>query len=233
MKHCSNCNIDLKTTRKTCPLCFKYLDECEALNETPLQEYPKKTTKSKMPIAIRSALFISIVACIASVIVNIMTFKLTGKYYWSAVVVLGTPYIWLMVLYVILGRGLLVKRLTSITVSTVLLVLLIEFCVCLVNGNNRIEWSLNYVIPITLVAGMLSIHIISAVRKDLYPDSVLFMLEMSFIGLIPYILFLTTDLIDVGWPSVGCAAISVFVFLAMLIFNYRETRDELKKIFHI
>lgn len=234
MKHCPHCNVDIKTKRKTCPLCYDVLEDAPSESETPLQKYPKKNVKHHLTVVEKIGLFVSIVVVLASFIVNYMTFKL-APYYWSIVVAFAVPYLWLLIRYVIMGRGLLTTRIFSAGLTSAILVIVVEFAVCFVKkiADRQIYWSLNYVLPSILVATILAIVIICIVNRDLYVDSIIMLFALAFITFILYILLLVTNWFVVDWAIIGTAVIGLSTIIGMFIFAFKDTKEELEKRFHI
>jgi hypothetical protein len=52
------------------------------------------------------------------------------------------------------------------------------------------------------------------------------------LGFIPFILYLM-GLIDELWPSLAAATLSFVTIVGMIVFADKETKEELKKRFHI
>ena len=120
MKYCPHCHVSVNNDRKKCPLCYQILED----DNKPMyyQPYPKKKIKDKMSLVTKILLFVSIVAVIASIVVNIYTFSNEHPLYWCVLVVVGVPYIWLSVRYVILSRGNIPTKIFSQSLSTMVLV---------------------------------------------------------------------------------------------------------------
>lgn len=232
MKHCKYCNIDVNTERKTCPLCLNVLESDN--QKSNLQNYPKKQPKRKMSFWIKSALFMSLITILVSFVVNYLTFSSYSNY-WSILVAVSIPYLWLIVSYVIIGRGLLTTRVLSAGIATTILVILIELTVCFINkiDDRELYWSINYVLPFMIMATMIALIIICIVRKDLYKDSIIMFFLMALLSLLGFLLRTFTSLIVIDWPTIACSVAGLALVIGLFVFTFKDIVEEIQKRFHI
>lgn len=223
MKQCDKCKVQVKTNRKTCPLCGQILIDNhpnqEIDNLYPAYEYPNP----KVNIAVRILLFISIVAIALSVSINILTF--VGSY-WSIYVILGILYAWILMRTTILSHHNIAFRL-----------LVQLFALSIVTyGIERVSessgWALEYVVPFLCISTTIAIGLIMVIKPMRYADYISYLFIIILISWIPLI-FYFTEIIDILWPSVAAASLSLTTILGMITFADRATKDELKKRFHI
>jgi hypothetical protein len=228
MKKCVKCNVLHNTTRKSCPLCFEILQDVDGQNyQGP--EYPKPTPiPEKYNVLLRIITFLSIVAIFSSVLVNILTYK-NSKSLWSLIVVLGVLYFWVLLRSTFKAKSNVPMRLVIQMVTLSIHVIGID----LVTGVSRwsLSWSINYVIPFLSMASLLAIisMFLGKVRSSEY---LLYLLAAAILGLIPFVLWLF-DLVIVLWPSLAAASLSFATIVGMIVFADKETKEELKKRFHI
>ncbi len=228
MKKCPNCNIKVNTDRITCPLCYTVLENIE--EKAIVQFYPKKQESSKRTIIEKIFILITILGIIGSLIGNLITYKHGLKLYWVFVVIGGLIYSWVLTKYCVLGKGLLTNRLViQAILSVILLVLIEQFAL----NKHGYWWSTNYVIPLLWSIVLLTILTLTFIWKNIFIDSIIGLLVMSLLGFIPIILFLTTSVITLFWPSITCCCISILVICTMLVFHFNECKLELQKRFHI
>ena len=223
MKQCQKCKVEVKTSRKTCPLCGQILTgngtEVEIEELYPHYEYQNK----KINIAQRIMLFLSIAAIFISVIINVLSYS--GSL-WSIYIVMGVLYAWILLRTTILSRQNIAGRLLIQLFALSVIIYSIE----LVSMSSG--WALEYVVPFLCIATNLSLVIIILIKPMRYSDYISYLIIAIIISWIPLILYFT-DIIDIAWPSVTSASLSLTTVLGMIIFADRATKDELKKRLHI
>lgn len=232
MKHCPNCHVDVNANRKRCPLCYTILtDDKQELTNQP---HPNKQIKEKMSLVTKLLLFFSLVAVVASIIVNISTLNKDAPLYWCILVVFGVPYAWLSVRYVILSKGNIPTKIFSESFATIVLVILVEIIVKLMSGIDKTSlWSINYVVPSILVLTSVGLFTVSTVIKKFYCDSIMYLFVLSLLEGVYYLLFKVTSLIYVSWMGYACGGVALATLLAMFIFHFDDTKEEFIKRFHI
>lgn len=233
MKHCPKCNVDVNSTRKKCPLCYTILEDDK--QELSYQPHPKKVVKEHLSLVTKILLLLSFVAMVVSIIVNINTLDKNAPIYWFILVLVGVPYFWLSVRYVILGKNKSIPtKIFSEAISTIIIVVLVEIVICVVSRVDKDNlWSVNYVMPGILLLTSLGLFVTSTVIKELYCDSILYLLFLSLFELAYFIVYMLTDLITVPWMAYTCGAASVLIIVAMFIFHFKDTKEEFIKRFHI
>lgn len=226
-KTCPKCGFEILTDRVTCPICFGVLQKHELVKD--YQKYPANKIYPRATLVTKIFIFISIVISIFSIVANYMTYDLYPQL-WSILTISAILYLWLLIKFCILGRGLISSRIVVQIITTAIIVIAVQ---AIVVQNNLLWWSLNYVLPALLSIGMLSTNIIVMIKKNLFIDSILSLITMGLLGFLPYILSKTTPLYSVVWPSIVCAGISIATMVAMAVFHYRDCKEELTKRFHI
>lgn len=93
-------------------------------------------------------------------------------------------------------------------------------------------WSLNYVLPGSLLFMNISVVILIFVNKRNWQSYLMIQMCLVFCNLISLILY-QLDLITQPLTSVIAAIVSVATFLSLLIIGDRKAREELKRRFHI
>lgn len=229
MKECSHCQITVNSKRKTCPLCYRNLVEKEG--EVAFSDYPKKTEKRRVGIAFKIGIFLSLIACIVCAVVNYLSFD-ESPYYWSVVVIIAIAYLWLSIRYVIMGRGLITTRIFFEAITTIVLVGIIEYCIVFHNLPST-SFTITFVSFAVLTAALLAIYLIVFINKKLFIDSIIIIFYIALLSFIPLIIDLTTDIIEVSWPPIALSLVGVSALLALFVFNFKDTIEELKKRLHI
>lgn len=223
MKKCNKCKIEVNSIRKTCPLCLSVL-------ETDNTEYEKKypTPKflpHKKNLFLRILSFLSFIGIFASVIINFMTYE-KGEKLWSVIVIFNIGYFWLLVKSTFKKEGNIPVRLVVQTIAVSVLVYVID------RFSDNSGWAINYVIPFITMASLLSILSLSIGSKHRYINHFSHIITAIFLGFVPVILWLF-DWADILWPSLVAAGFSFITIIGMVIIGDRDTKDEIKKRFHI
>ncbi len=226
MKWCEHCKVHIDTERKICPLCFNFLTVEN--NDEQFSNYPqRKLTIKKTNFWYKLLVFIGIAAILASVIVNIATHK-DGQTWWSLYVVVGVLY------FFSLARGTLFARINAskkllfqeVIVSFVLV------AIDILSGNRG--WALAIVVPAICVATNTAIISIVLANRKNFGDSFIAVVLCIILGCVPFILQLF-GLIkwDVLWAPLSSCGYSGVILLGLLVFGWREIKEELKKRLHI
>ncbi len=225
MKKCPQCQVEVNTERKTCPLCFALLQPGEG--ETPqLTPYPKYRSRAvRYNVFFRILTFLSIITAFVSIVVNVLTYRDHGKL-WSLVVLAGLFYLWVLFRSTIRGYGNVPRRLViqMLTLSALL------YVIDRFSGNSG--WALSYVIPFLSMASILAIIILLVSNTVKFGDYLSALLAASVFGFIPFILWLF-DIVTTLWPSLSAASLSFSTIIGMFIFAGDHIKEELKKRFHI
>ncbi|MDD3999791.1 MAG: DUF6320 domain-containing protein [Bacilli bacterium] len=224
MKKCNSCNLKFETKRKSCPLCFETL---QSLSEDIVQPaYPKlEKEPHKYNVLLRISTFLTILAIFASILINLFTYK-QFRSLWSIIVILGVLYFWVLLRSTFRAKNNVPMRLVIQMLMLSILVIGIDS----VTGFKR--WSLNYVIPFLSMASLLAIISVLIGSLVRFAEYLLYLLAAIILGFIPIILWLV-NLIDVLWPSLAAASLSFVTIIGMIVFADKETKEELKKRFHI
>jgi len=225
MKKCHKCNVLVDTERKTCPLCFEILKltDDESVSASP---YPKpENTIVVRSIFLRVMSFLTIIGVIGAVAVNFVTFKLNPTY-WSLIVVMAVGYFWILIKSTFRGNGNVPMRL----VVQMIALSILTYSIDRIAGYGG--WSINYVIPFLSILSILAINFILIGNGFKYNDYLLYLFAAFVLGFIPSILWVFNR-VDLLWPSLSAVSFSFSTIVGMLIFADRETKEELKKRFHI
>lgn len=225
MKRCPKCKVFVNTERKTCPLCFAFLQDGDGPDEK-LTPYPKYKSKIfKYNLFFRSLVFFSIIGIFVSVVVNVLTYR-DNPNPWSIIVISGLLYFWILLRSTVRREGNIPRQLMVQSLTLSLLLYIID----LLSGN--IGWSLNYVIPFLSMSSLLSIISILLGNTLKFNDYVSALFAAAILGFIPFILWLF-QVVEELWPSLAAASLSFSTIIGMFIFAGRNIKEELKKRFHI
>ena len=221
MKICERCAVTVSGGFVKCPLCQNALkgenaNEYEVFPFVPLVKHKHYTLYRFLQLC-------SSVIVIASLSINWMLPQ-TG--YWSLFVLAGVACVWLSLVTAIQKRKNILKNLAyQVTIVSVLSVLWDIF-----TGWNG--WSVDFVIPISFVCVMAATAVLARILRMQTDVYIIYSFLLILYGIIPAI-FVVSGLSAVIFPSVICAACSLFSLAALLIYEGRGMIEELKRRMHL
>lgn len=224
MKRCPKCNVKVNSVRKTCPLCLSILETKEGGEYKKIYPSPNLTPKKKS-VLLKILSFLSVVGIFTSAVVNYLTYTKEGGL-WSIIVAFNIGYFWVLIKSTLTRRGNIAVRLVIQTIAISLTVYIID----LLSGNTG--WAINYVIPFTIMAALLSIISITLGSKERYQMYFNQIVTGVILGFIP-IIFRFLNIATETWPAISALSLSVATIIGMIIFGDRHTKDEIRKRFHI
>lgn len=220
MKYCNNCNVNVVGKRKICPLCQERVS-----GDTYQEEvFPRVLFVYKEYSQLfKFMLLISIIIATLAVSANILLPD-TGA--WSIFIlgVLGS--VWASLINLINQRKNIPKNIWYQVLTISAIALLWDF---LMGWRG---WSINYVIPLACVFAMISMAIISKIRKLHIEDYILYIIIDGLFGIIP-VIFILIGFLDVLYPSVICIATSVISLSTIVIFEEKSLIAEIKRRLHV
>lgn len=99
-------------------------------------------------------------------------------------------------------------------------------------GTGWKGWSVDYVLPGSIILTQLFMLIIASIRHLESKDYMIYYVMAAGTGLVPAVLY-AAGAVGESWPSVICAGISVLFLTALLIFKWKELKSELSKKLHL
>lgn len=218
MKHCQNCNVQVRTARETCPLCQSPLTgEGESV-------FPKiKSLYSQYNLFFKLLILATAAGVIASVAINLM---IPQSGLWCHYVLLGTVCFWVLFTTA-------VRRRTSIPRG----ILNQVFWICIFSSvwdaiTNWHGWSIDFVIPCTCMTAIVTIGILGKVLH-LPPGEYLgCLLADALLGILPLI-FYFANLLHFIYLSLSCVAVSLIAIVALFILEGEQIRTDLARRFHV
>lgn len=225
MKRCPSCKININTDRKTCPLCYDILEDVDDKQlEKPIYPlYVRK--KGKENLFLKSVIFVCIITTFLTLIINLVTRK-SGERLWFPYVAASMLYVFILIRNCILSKHNTAFKILVQMLSISILVYIIDYF------SGYTGWSINYVIPILSVASSFTIVIVLLAKKVKYSEYIFCLISSVIIGIIPFLLWIF-KIVPVLWPSLFAACFSLMVFLGIIIFADKATKEEFKKRFHI
>lgn len=223
MKTCNACHITVNTTAEFCPLCGSALDDNTQKESVILNPYPNLSkTIQQYGFLRRLLLFISLFVVIGCVLINLLT---PHEDLWSLLVAAGVAYFWLIVPPILRRGSNRARQIMSQVIFTSLLVLGIDFFF----GYQG--WSLDYVIPSLLMAGIVGIALMAIFNRTRWAQYVLYQLIVATFSFVPLVLYLV-GLTDSMVMVLVTAILGLASLLATIIFADRSVKNEFKRRFH-
>lgn len=220
MKYCNNCNVSVVGKRKICPLCQGRLTGDKAQEEV----FPKISfVYQEHTMFFKIMMLISIIVGTLSLGLNILL-PFGGA--WSLFVLGGLGSVWASLITAINQR----KNIPKNIVYQVMTISVIGLLWDLLTGWRG--WSINYVIPLVCIFAMISMAIISKIRKLHIEDYILYLIIDGLFGIVP-IIFIILGFLDVLYPSVICIATSIISLSTIIIFEDKKLIAEIKRRLHL
>lgn len=223
MNKCLHCGVTITDKTDVCPLC-RCVVELEG-TDAQAERYPNIRLKGrKLELVSRIALFLAIVLGALAVLLN---YTMDSDRMWSVIVVGVLAYLMLFLFYIIVNEhaGYRSKVVIGVACGAADLVV-IDY----VLGFKH--WSLDYAIPLTLLAMDLMIIVVMFINIRNWQSYLLFQIFMILCSGVCVILSLT-GVIRRPIMSYAAFGLSCAMFLAAFIIGGRRARNELKRRFHV
>ena len=219
MKHCPNCNLDVRTSEKLCPLC-----QCELSGSDEREAFPSiPSYYKKLALFFRIFNLSAVAAAIIAVMLNLM---LHSSSFWSLFVVVGIFCIWFFVVFSIKRRYNVIRTITFCCIIAIIFGFIWDY-MTVWHG-----WSVSYVLPIMPVVSMTASFIVALCLRISVGDYIMYLLLSGVIGLFPVIPLMFFD-ISPALPSYICITISAISLFAILILLGKNLLNELQKRLHV
>lgn len=217
MRICKKCNLKIKTDSDMCPLCQNKLIGKKEENVFPIipNIYKKYFTFFKI------LLFISFVTSLLCIAVDLMI----NKYHFSLFVILGFVCLFIILKTVFNNKESIFKSILSQLIILSCLSILWDYF----TGFHH--WSFTYVIPILCIICSINLAILSIMLKDYLEQEIFYFICTILIGIIP-LLFIVIGISN-KIPSIISTLLNLICFITLLIFKFKDVKEELKRRKHI
>jgi hypothetical protein len=221
MKYCNRCKVIIENDLSNCPLCEQRTLKRNEIAEKdfPIQKAVSEDTTRKI---MRILLFIFIVVIGSNLVLNV-AFDFT--FIWAPYTIVILFYAFLLLRAAFKSY----KNIGTIVVINVYMLSIIGFILDIILGFSR--WSINYLIPILILAGIIALVIFICINKTNFLVYFIYMLIIALFGLTLLIL-LWADIVTVEKPSIITAFISFIVIIGMFMFGDKKAKNEFDKRFH-
>lgn len=223
MNKCLHCGVKIQDQTEVCPLCQCVVETADAAMAKEC--YPDiRLIAKKLDLIGRIALFLSIVLGTLSVILNCVR---QDGIWWSLIVVGGLAYLMMVLFFLIENEHAGYRSKVSIAVICgAAYIVLIDY----VFGFTH--WSLDYAIPLTLLAVDVMIIVAMVINMRNWQSYLLFQIVMVLCSGACVLLSLL-GAIHNPLMSYVAFGLSGMMFLAAFIIGGRRARNELRRRFHV
>ncbi|HHU08061.1 MAG TPA: hypothetical protein GXZ59_06945 [Clostridiaceae bacterium] len=221
---CPNCGCAIRGYKARCPLDNEplYLS-ADARSDEARDVFPVAEQKMNRLLLTRLFAFISIAAMVISIMIN---YTLELPINLPVMTLLGIISTWASVGAVVIRRRQISKIVTWQVTILSLLMLVWDWML------GWQAWSLNYAIPITMLAAQATLYILARALNLDSGDYMIYLLLCALLGLLP-LLFLIFGWVTIQLPSVICVGVSLLMIAGALIFQGGVIKHELTKRLHI
>ncbi len=224
MKHCKLCDVDVKTNKNYCPLCFNALEGGNESVETLYLPNTKKETHLKKHYLVNQILlFLTIIANCICVFINIVTSK---NVLWSLIVLASSLYLWVLIRHTIMSNRSAFEKAFFQIVGLILILVSSH----IVSGGG--DWLINYVIPsITIFATIvLSMIIMCNKKRKNFLTGFLILFALMLLMSVIFIVFKFDTFKILNEINILVTALAI---LGIIIFGHKTLKNEFSKKLHI
>ncbi|MGO1369908.1 MAG: DUF6320 domain-containing protein [Senegalia sp. (in: firmicutes)] len=221
MKYCKHCKVYIRGKHDRCILCENILEKEVKIENEDI--YPEIPPFYESHLAIKIMIFITIVALVVSVGINII-FK--SDINWLILFMLGVVSIWVGLIIIVQKRYHIPKKILWQVIVISIFAIFWDY------ATGWIGWSLDYVIPIACVSAMIIMYVTAKIMKLSVRDYITYVLLDGIFGIIP-VVFIIFDLVNILYPSIISIGFSIISISAIFIFQGKEIKSEMNKRMHI
>lgn len=204
---------------------FKILDELGIKSEIAEPAYPKSDTPELQGIKVYKVFtFLCILAAVVCLSVN---FLFTRGSWWSLVAMAGVGCFWAM-----LSVG-YYKRYNLLKDTMWLYVLLTCGSILWDVAYGFRGWSVDYVFPAISLVVLITMLIITRLQAHPARDYMIYFLMAAGYSLVVSVVLMLTRVVKVIHFSVASSAIGFLVVVLLMLFRWKEFKEEIAKKFHI
>lgn len=221
MQICQKCNVKIRGRKECCPLCQGRLKEVEG-EDNPSFPILEKRKISNITF-LKMCTFLFVASEIIFGAINIMT---KGEFPFIGPVMLGILVAWIDVIATMYLRNNLIKVITF----EVIVAIVVDYYIDIKTGFHG--WSINWMIPMTLI-GLAIATIIIAMALKLRLDEYILYIVLDFVMALIQIIFIKNGMNSFPWPAVASIITYMIIIAALVIFRFRDLKNASEKMFNI
>ena len=219
MQYCPKCKVHIRGNKRCCPLCEGSLDGTAENAAFPVL----KTRKYSVMLPFRICLFAFVIVEVITMMIHTMT---GFRYHLPGLVMMWAPFVLLDLGIALYYRGNIVK-LISYQAYAIMVV-----CAFIDHGNGHLSWSIQWVIPSTLLSLVIVTIIIGygvGLRMVDYMIYLAVDVLLSLLQLIPVFLGINR----VPYAAVICVSVLIIIAAFVVIFRPKEVGNAFSKYMSI
>lgn len=221
MKYCNKCKVIIENDLQNCPLCKK---KTLKRKETAEKDFPSQNVINEdTNYRIIKVLIFLFIALIGTNIVLNLTFSF--KMVWAPYFIIVLFYAYLLIKIAMKSY----RNIGTIVLINVYMLSIMGFILDMFLGYS--SWSINYLIPFVVLAGIVALTIFIMVKPTNLIEYFIYMLIIASFGIILLIL-MWCGIVTVKLPSIITAFISLLSIIGMFIFGDNSAKNEFIKRFH-
>lgn len=226
MKQCEACHVHIAMdNRQFCPLCGTELVKAPppgyAFAQNP---YPNLTgTIRQYNFIRRLLLFLTLLGCSVCILVN---WLVTPDLLWCLIVLLVAAYCWITIPPLLRRGANYATRVVWQVIFTSALLIALDF----LTGYRG--WSISYVLPSLLAAGILGIGLMAIFNRTNWAQYMFSQVWMAIFAFAPLILYLVGIAQNLTMALIT-AILGIASILVMLVFGDRSLKNEFKRRFNL
>ncbi len=221
MRRCGRCGVQVRGADDACPLCHVPLEE-GPLEAPEYPGYARQAWRSgEQRLWQRILRFVLVCTALVCGLINLLT---RGEP-WSLYIVASVTF-FLLAERLVTGRSALGIKVVLSSIAVIVYLIAVD----VLTGYGG--WSLDYLMPLILLATMLTMSSLVLARQFRVLEYLLFVLTLGAIALVSLIL-LWSGVIRVGWPSLTTGFVAAVLLTGLFIFGDRTMRSELRRKFHL
>ncbi len=213
--------MKIRGRKECCPLCQGRLKEVEG-DDNPSFPILEKRKISNITF-LKMCTFLFIASEIIFGAINIMT---KGEFSFIGPVMLGLFVGWIDVIATMYLRNNLIKVITF----EVVVAIVVDLYIDIKTGFHG--WSVNWMIPMTLIGLAIATNIIAWVLK-LRLDEYILYIVLDFVMALVQIIFIRNGMNTFPWPAVASIITYMILIAALIIFRFRDLKNASEKMFNI
>lgn len=221
MRYCNRCKVVVENDLDHCPLCKQ---KTLRRNETAENDFPvqKIVGEDTIHIIMRVLVFVFLIVIAANLVLN-LTFNF--KFVWAPYSIVVLFYAYLLIRTALRTY----KNIGTIVMINVYMLSILSFILDVIMGFSR--WSINYVIPIVILAGIIALIVFICIKPTHFLTYFIYMLMIGLFG-VTLLILLWANIVTVKTPSVITAVVSLLSIVGMFMFGDKSAKNEFVKRFH-
>lgn len=221
MQICPKCKVNIRGEKSCCPLCQSQLKNVEGELSPAFPTLKKKKISNITFLKMCTFLFVAleIIFCAIHYVTN-------KEYSFFPIMMLGTLVVWITVITTMYLRNNMIKVITW----EVIVAIIVDVYIDKATGFHG--WSLQWMVPATLVALAFATIAIAKALKLRLDEYILYIIFDLLIAL-SQMIFIKLGQNKFIYPAVFSITIYLILTAALVIFRFRDLKNAAQKMFNV